>query len=308
MTVMTVRGEMPVEEMGTTYMHEHILADSDFGGNDYNLVIDDVDVAVEEIRHVKNAGGNTIVEQSCMGLGRNVVGLKRISEETGVNIIACTGFYRECSYPDFVRHDTAEQLAERMIREFRSGIDGTGIRPGILAEVATEYQVTQMSILEEKVFTAMAYAQTETKLPVSTHCWAGCLAFEQIDILTRNGVPPSKIIIGHLAVDDTVKDHVLKIADKGVYIGVDAIGYEYEAVLVMKDRDKARFVKELIDRGFLRHISMSQDLLRKLLLKHYHGIGYDYLLTRFVPMLLEAGVRQDEIETILVQNPRDIFS
>ena len=307
MTVMTVRGEIPLKEMGTTYMHEHILADSDFGGGDYNLVIDDVEVAIEEIRHLKNAGGNTVVEQSCMGLGRNAAGLRRISEETGVNIIASTGFYRECSYPDFVKKETAEQLAARMIGEFKTGIDGTGIKPGILAEIATEYRVGKVSPLEEKVFTAVAYAQTETKLPVSTHCWAGELAFEQIDILTRNGVLPEKIIIGHLAVDGKVKDHVFAVADKGVYLGVDAIGYEYESTLAMKDRGKAAFVKELIDRGFLRRISMSQDLLRKLLLKHYHGIGYDYLLTRFVPMLLEAGVAKDEIETILVQNPRDIF-
>ena len=308
MTAMSVLGEIPVDELGATQMHEHVLACADFDGNDYNLVMDEVEVAVKEVGLFKEAGGRTIVEQTCIGLGRDVVGLKRISETTGVNIIASTGFYRECSYPEYVKHQTPEQLAERLIRECRTGIDDTGIRPGILAEIATEYGVGEMSPLEQKVFLAVAYAQTETHLPVSTHCWAGELAFDQIDALARNGVPPEKILIGHLAVDEGVKDRILAIADKGVYLGIDCIGYEYDRVVKMKDRSKARFVRELIDRGHLRRITISQDLLRKLLLKHYHGIGYDYLLRRFVPMLAHGGVEAHEIETILVQNPRAIFS
>lgn len=304
---MTVLGEVPVAGLGITYMHEHVLADADFGGNDYNLVLDDVDVAAEEIRHFKQAGGSTIVEQSCIGLGRNVTGLKTISERTGVNIIASTGFYRECSYPGYVAADTADQLTARMVRECTEGIDGTGIRPGILAEIATEYGVGKMSALEEKVFTAVAQAQAQTDLPVSTHCWAGELAFEQIDVLSRNGVPPNKILIGHLAVDELVKDRIFRIADSGVNLGIDCIGYSYERVVAMKDRARARFVKELIDRGFLRQIALSQDLLRKLLWKHYHGIGYDYLLLQFVPMLREEGVTEEQIDTMLVQNPQDIF-
>jgi len=305
---MTVLGEVPVAELGITHMHEHVLANADFDGNDLNLVYDDVDVAAEEVRHFRQAGGGTIVEQSCIGLGRNAAGLKTISERTGVHIVASTGFYRECSYPAYVAEETADRLTERMVRECDEGIDGTGIRPGIFAEVATEYGVGKMSPLEEKVFTAVAQAHTRTSLPVSTHCWAGDQAFRQIDVLSRNGVPPNKILVGHLAVDDRVKDHVFRIADAGVCIGIDCIGYSYERIVQMKDRGRARFVKELIDRGFLKQLALSQDLLRKLMWKHYHGIGYDYLLLHFVPMLREEGVTDEQIETMLVQNPRDIFS
>ena len=308
MTAMSVLGEIELDALGTVQMHEHILVDADFDGNDYNLVTDDVEVAVEEVKYFRAAGGDTIVEQSCMGLGRDAAGLKHVAEQTGVNIIACTGFYRECSHPDYVASETAEQLAERMIQEFKVGIGDTGIRPGILAEIATEHDVGKMSPMEEKVFTAIAYAQTESHVPVSTHCWAGELAFEQIDVLTRNGVPPNKILIGHLAVDEQVKDRIFKIADTGVYLGIDCIGYEYERVVAMKDAGKVKFAKELIDRGFLGQIMMSQDLLRKLYLKHYHGHGYDYLLTQFSPMLAAAGVERQDIETILRRNPRNIFS
>jgi len=308
MKVMTVLGEIPVTDLGITQMHEHVLADADFTGTDPNLVHNDVDIAAEEIRYFKKAGGGTIVEQSCIGLGRDAAGLKAVSERSGVRIVASTGFYRECSYPDYVAKESADELTERMLRECCEGIDGTGVRPGIFAEIATEHGVGVMSPMEEKVFTAVAQAQTETHLPVSTHCWAGELAFEQIDVLTRNGVPPNKILIGHLGVEESVKDHVFRIADAGVYIGIDAIGYNYRQMVPMKDEGRARLVKELIDRGFLRQIAMSMDILRKLWWKHYHGIGYDYLLLRFVPMLREAGVTDEEIDTMLVQNPQEIFT
>jgi predicted metal-dependent phosphotriesterase family hydrolase len=308
MNVMTVCGEIPVEQLGITQMHEHVLANTDFDGNDYNLKIDDVDIAIEELTYFKNAGGQTMVDLTCVGIGQDVRGVKRVAEKTGVNIITATGFYRECSYPAYVHHETADELARRMIRDVREGIDGTAIRPGILAEIATEYGRGKMSPLEEKVFTAVAYAQRETGLPVSTHCWAGEMAFAQIDVLTRNGVPPKKIIIGHLAVDPSAKDRILAVADKGVYLGIDCIGYWYEKVVTMKDPEKAQFVRELIRHGHLRQITIAQDLARKLLLKHYHGIGYEYLLLKFIPLLHTAGVSDTETKTILIDNPRSVFS
>ena len=308
MGVMTVLGEISPDDLGVTQMHEHVLANADFEKNDFNLVMDEIDVATEEIGCYKAAGGQSIVEQSCEGLGQDVVGLKEISERTGVNLIASAGYYRECSYPNYVYKANDVQLARGLIKQLNEGIGETSIRPGILAEIATEYGVGKMSSLEEKVFTAVAYAQVETGVPVSTHCWAGELASDQIRILTSNGVPPHKILIGHLGVDNDAKDRIFRIADQGVYIGIDCIGFEYEAVVAMKDRDKARFIRELKQRGHLERIMISQDLIRKLYLKHYHGHGYDYLLRRFVPMLYDEGLNKTEIDTLLRANPRRIFS
>jgi phosphotriesterase-related protein len=308
MTVMTVCGAIPLTQLGVTQMHEHVLANADFDGNDYNLRLDEVAVAVDELRYFRVAGGATMVDLTCVGLGQDVRGLKEVAEQTGVNIIASTGFYRECSYPDYVQRETADQLACRLIRDVREGIDGTAIRPGILAEIATEYGRGRMSALETKVFTAVAYAQRETGLPVSTHCWAGELALAQIEILTRAGVPPGKIVIGHLAVDPSGKERLFAAAETGVYLGIDCIGYWYEKLVAVKDPEKARWVRELIERGHLRQITLSQDLIRKLQLKHYRGHGYDYLLGQFVPMLTAAGVSATDINTMLVSNPQQVFT
>ena len=308
MTVMTVCGELPAAQLGVTQMHEHVLANADFDGNDYNLRLDDVAVACDELRHFRAAGGATMVDLTCIGLGQDVRGLRQVSEQTGVTIIAATGFYRECSYPDYVHRETAEQLAQRLIHDVREGIDGTTIRAGILAEIASEYGRGRMSLLETKVFTAVAYAQRETGLPISTHCWAGELALAQIDVLTRAGVPPDRIIIGHLAVDPSGKDRLLAAADLGVYLGIDCVGYWYEKLVAVKDPEKARWVKELIDRGHLRQITISQDLIRKLQLKHYGGHGYEYLLRQFVPLLKATGVSETEIGALLIDNPQRILS
>jgi predicted metal-dependent phosphotriesterase family hydrolase len=308
MGVMTVLGEIPADAMGFTQTHEHVLANCDLDGNDWNMVMDDVDVAAEELEHFRRAGGRTMLDLTCDGIGRDVRGLQEAARRTGVNIVASTGWYRECFHPAYVARESADQLARRMIRDIREGMDGTEVRAGIIAELATEYGVGKMSPAEVKVFTAAAYAQRETGLPVSTHCWAGELAFPQIDVLTRNGVPPEKIVIGHLAVDPAVKEHVFKVADTGVRLGIDCVGYSHVKWVIMTDPERARFVKELIDRGHLRQLTVSQDAARKLLLKRYHGPGYDCIPLQFVPLLQAAGVSGEQIHAIFVENPRALFS
>jgi predicted metal-dependent phosphotriesterase family hydrolase len=308
MPVTTVLGDIPAERLGVTQMHEHVLANGDADGNDWNMVCDDPAVAAAELRWFLRAGGATMLDLTCDGLGRNAAGLREVSRASGVQIVAATGFYRECFHPPYVARESADDLARRMIRDHREGIDGTDVRAGVIAELATEYGAGRMSAVEEKVFTAAAYAQRETGLPVSTHCWAGELAREQIAVLTRNGVPPGKIVIGHLAVDPGVKDRIFGIAETGVRLGIDCIGYSHVRWVAMTDPERARFVKELADRGHLRQLTIAQDAIRKLLLKHYHGVGLDYLLLSFVPMLLEAGLSREQVATILVDNPREIFS
>jgi phosphotriesterase-related protein len=269
-----------------------------------NVVIDEVDVACEELKWFRRAGGVTLVDQSCDGLGRNILGLKKAAEASGVHVVAATGLYRECLWPEYAKTESADQIARRMISEIRDGIEGTGIRAGIIAEMASEFGVGKLSPNEVKSFTAAAYAQRETGLPISTHCWAGELAIDQIDLLMKHGVPANKILIGHLAVVPAVKDRIFDIAQRGVMLGFDCIGYWYENLVEIKDPLRAAWVREFIDRGHLRQILLSQDVARRLQLRHYHGHGYDYLLREFVPILRQARVTDAEIHTLLVENPR----
>ena len=304
--IMTVVGPMPAEQLGVTHMHEHLIADCSFSGNDPRKKLDDVAVAIAEMEYFKQAGGQTIVELTCRGLGQNAAALRRIAEESGVNVIAATGFYREVVYPDYVKSETVDQLAQRMISDANQGIAGTGVRAGIIAELATEADTDEVSPLEEKVFRAAGQAHLATGLPVSTHCWAGHHSFEQVQLLTDEGVQPDKIVIGHLAVQAGLEETNRGLADLGVNLGIDAIGYDETGNFY--DEDRATLAKRLIDWGYLEQITISQDLLRNYHLKSHGGYGYGYLLERFVPMLHQRGVTAEQIQVLLVDNPRRILT
>ena len=127
----------------------------------------------------------------------------------------------------------------------------------------------------------------------------------QIRALRDEGVAPSRIVIGHLAVAPGLLDRVLTLADIGVYLGVDAIGYSFDK---LDDRDRAAMVKALIDRGYLNQITLSLDMMRRSFLKCRGGHGYGYLLRTFVPMLKEAAVTDDQIHQMLVRTPRDVLT
>ncbi len=313
-TVMTVLGPVAPEELGITSTHEHIICDGSWSGDGGKFCppgtspdkqYDDVDVMVAEVRHFRAAGGRTIVELSCRGLKQDAAALRRISGESGVQIVAATGFYRECVYPEYVYKETVEQLAQRMIGDAVHGIEGTGVRAGIIAELATEWPAPGLSAAEEKVFHAAARASMATGLAISTHCWEGGLGLEQIRALAEEGVCPDRIVIGHLAVTRGILDQVLRIADIGVFLGIDTVGYCSEQY---DDDDRADEVKALIARGYLRQITLAQDMIRKTFLKRNGGHGYDHLLRAVLPRLKERGGAEEQIRVMLVETPRRVLT
>jgi len=305
MEAMTVLGPVAPDALGITSMHEHIIADCSFSGNDQNKKYDDVDEMVVEMGYFLEAGGRTIVEQTSRGLGQNAPALREISRRSGVQIIASTGFYRECVYPPFVYQETVDQIAARMIDDIQNGVEGSDVRAGIIAEIATEFNEPGISPAMEKIFRASARASLATGVAISTHCWRGHLALEQIKVFREEGVRSDRILIGHLAVAPGLFDLVLRIAETGVYLGVDAIGYSTDEWV---DTDRADEVRALIDHGFLTRITLSQDMMRHSFLKSAGGFGYCHLLNDFLPLLRERGVTEDQIRLMLVDTPRRLLS
>ena len=129
MRVMTVLGPVSPDALGTTLTHEHIIIDLRHSAYAFDAILDDVDLAIDELRAYKAAGGGAIVEVTGEDLGRNVRAQRRIAEETGVHIIAATGCYTEPYYLDYVMQLTINKLADRMVEEITKGIDGTGAAP-----------------------------------------------------------------------------------------------------------------------------------------------------------------------------------
>jgi phosphotriesterase-related protein len=342
-TAITVRGPVPVGQLGRTLMHEHLFDDltvwfagspdsregaerpvsmgmlgqlrrDAFAVTRDNLRLQDAGTALIEARRFQSAGGGTIVDLSPPGIGRDPGALLRLSEESGLNVVMGCGYYVEAAHPERLRSMTADDIAVELIGEITHGVGDTGIRPGIIGEIGTsgvdsasgakQGHVTEQ---EARVLRGSARAALTTGVAVSVHLDArGQGADEVIDILESESLPPHQIVIGHL---DHVRDldYHLRVADRGVFVEYDGFGREYywAAADVYWGNDAWRIhaLAELIDRGYIGQLLVSQDVCFKMDLREYGGYGYDHILIDIVPDLLRSGIRAADLDTILVTNP-----
>ena len=301
MSIQTVLGPIEPADLGVTLMHEHTLVDAwEWGGRlGYDSTVDDEELLVEELAFYRDAGGSALVDVTPIGLRRDPSGMRRLAQATGLHIIMGCGWYRERVYPAYIHELGTNALADMLVKELEEGVEG-GIRPGIIGEIGTErFHVTPA---EEKVFRAAARAQRATGATVTTHTTHfGDLAHEQMDILMEEGVPPERIVIGHLGERRGVKGE-LAIAERGVYVEIDHVGRPASAGTQPEWR-RARNVAELVQAGYLDRVLISMDICANSLLRWNGGHGFDYLLTTFVPLLREEGLTEEEIRIILVDNP-----
>lgn len=299
--VMTVRGPVPPDELGHTQTHDHVFADISWARHRWvAMPITDEVQMTEEIRLYKEAGGGAIVDCGLEHIGRQPEALRRISEATGVHIIMGTGFYREPYYPEFVDKWTTARLAEYIIDEIENGWADTGIRPGVIGEIGIDKRWVQG--VEERVIRAAARAHHATGLAVTTHTPPHtALLFHEI--LQEEGVPPDRIIFGHL--DNTLEmDELERIAATGAYIQFDLIGIDW----INSDRRRAEFLAELIRRGHRDRLLAAQDMPARPRLKTNGGHGYQHLIDNFLPMLRAEGVDEDDIHRITRTNPARVLA
>lgn len=295
--VITVNGLIAPESLGITQTHEHVWLNAYDHYKSYQIVFEDEEMMAQELGEFKKRGGSTIVEVTTKEIGRDPVALKEISQRSGVHLVMGSGWYREFAYPPEVQEKTSRELAEDLVREIECGVGETGIRPGIIGEIGTGTKAILPA--EERVFRAAALAQQQTGLAITTHTtrW-GTLAMEQIAMLEEFGADLSKVVIGHLG-DRIGIRHLLPIAERGVYVEVDNIGYhDYQPEWVRADN-----VTALVKEGFGSQVLLSQDICQLSHLKYQGGNGYGYLLETFVPMLKVRGITDEQIHAMLVENP-----
>jgi phosphotriesterase-related protein len=299
MQIMTVRGPVRPQDAGFVLSHEHILCDLWPILNSYDGILDDEEMAVAELEHFRDTGGRTLVEVSSIGLGRNPSGLRRVAERTGLDIIMGSAWYRERVYPPYVSELSADELAKRIVQDLTVGADGTDIRAGVIGEIGTErYHIRPA---QERVFRAAGRAHKLTGVSIWTHTTHfGELALEQIALLREEGVPSDRIVISHLG-DRFGAAHVRRIAEQGVYLGIDNIGYQGDGYPA--DEVRARNVLELAAQGFEKQLLLSLDVCLKQHLHSYGGKGYDHLQRKFLPLLRKAGLSEGVIQQMTIHNP-----
>lgn len=300
MVIQTVSGTIDKHQLGRTYIHEHLNIDLSGAKQDPDANLDDIKGVTKEIEYLKSIGVDTIVEVTNIGMGRDISKLQNVWEKTEMNIVVSTGYYKEPFYPQEVYKLDYKQLGKLMIDELQNGIEDTGISAHVIGEVGTSKDI--ITDTELKVLKAAIFAHRETGHPIFTHTSLGTMALEQLKLFEKEKVDMSKVLIGHLDLHCD-KDYHLSIADYGCYIGFDTIGkIKYE-----KDETRIEHIKYLIEKGFLDQIVLSQDITRKSHLQKNGGIGYSYLMEKFIPLSISQGIKKEEIDHMMIQNPKELL-
>lgn len=340
MPVMTVTGLVDSDKLGIISPHEHVLWDirnqfrefseaskralseqkvginnlDVLSRNPYavkdNLVQGDLKVAEEELLEFKRAGGDTVVDATSIGVGRDPEALKKISRSTDINIIAGCGYYTYDTHPKDMDDKTIEEIEREILTDLKTGINGTNIRAGVIGELGTSEEIHPN---EKKGLISAAKAQVETGVGIIVHIypWAK-RGLEVLDILSKNGVKTNRVSINHVDVEIDL-EYCKSIVQSGAYIEFDNFGKEYFIAkrdrgfaggIFMRDIERVKALKELIEAGYLDNILISCDVCLKTLLHRYGGWGYDHILTHIVPMMREEGITEEQIEVLLKENPK----
>lgn len=296
-----VHQKVSMENRGQIYFNAHLHLD--------NIIQNDPDLAIEEAMYFKKAGGNCIVDVSSTGLGRDPKALYAISEVTGLNIIMGSGFYVARSHPAETENMSKEQIAEIIIKEFKDGVKDTGIKPGVIGEIGISDFNNQKEI---KMIKAAAIAQKKLGAPLFIHppFWE-TKDLEILDIIEKEGADLTKVVLCHCDPTLDKPDYHDAIAKRGANLEYDQFGLEFvsaEGPFLPRDLDRIKAIAEQIRRGNLNHIVISQDVCFKICLIKYGGWGYGHILRNLIPFFKSEGFTNDQLETILVKNPRRILA
>ncbi len=306
--VMTVSGPIPPDRLGFTLPHEHTaiaLWHVEKRWDYWELSADD-DLITEELKDFRRRGGGTLVELTLDGVGRDPVRLRRLSIATGLNIVMGTGWYRGAHYPAeaLVDRRSVDELAARIVRELEDGVEGSGIRPGIIGEIGTDKP--WVSAAEERVHRAAARAAVATGMAITTHGVQSAVGLAQLRIFTEEGLDPARVVIGH-ADSHHDMDFYLEVLATGANLQFDFLGHRFGIEEALEPR-LVETIVELLERGFAPQLLLSQDVCHNRQLKANGGYGYVYLQQHFLPTLRTAAVGEGEIRQMTVDNPARILT
>jgi phosphotriesterase-related protein len=341
----TVLGTLSPDALGVTLPHEHLFADLTPAlgsykptaaeevelyyqpvaldnlwwvvyhpaGNLDNLLLQDEELAISEALFFKKAGGGTIVDMSNQYMGRNPQALARLSRATGLHIIMASGYYLGSTHPADMDSKTEEEISQEIVREVTDGVGNTGIRAGIIGEIGCSEPLTEN---ERKALRAAAAAQQRTGAPLSVHPGrkpkpdvSGCR--EIISILSEAGADVRHTVLCHI--DRTLRkpEERQQVATTGCYLEYDIFGWEgyhmIREVDLPNDNHRINEIMQLAEQGYLNQILISQDICWKSRFRSYGGHGYEHILRNVVPVMRLKGMSEEQINTLLVENPRRFF-
>lgn len=320
-TVQTARGPIDSADLGPTLMHEHIFVltpdvqqnyPQEWGAEDERIAD-----AVGRLTEVAALGVQTIVDPTVVGLGRYLPRIAKVAEQVDLNIVVATGLYTYDDVPFFFHYrgpalneavgaEVPDPMVDMFVGDIRDGVAGTSIQAGLL-KCAIDAQGMTPGV--ERVMRAVALAHQETGTPITVHTHPGSqqgLAVKKV--LEAEGVDLRRVVLGHSG-DSTDADHLSELAEAGFVLGMDRFGINLETTF----EARADIVVEMCRRGYAEAMVLSQDAACYIdwidpgvmaLLPQWR---YTHIHEEVLPYLLEHGVTQDQVDAMLVANPRRYF-
>ncbi len=324
-TVETVRGAVDVGLLGQTLMHEHVFfVNTEYMQNsgvgrwwDEEVRVAD---AIERLRSLAARGVRTFVDPTVWGGGRYIPRIQRINEQVPeLNIIAATGYYHYTDAPlpflnrgpGLLFDESPDPLAGEFVRDLTEGIADTGVKAAFL-KCAVEHADPAPGV--ERVCRAVALAHRETGAPITVHTNPGAGTGRWVlDLFRAENVDLTKVVVGHSG-DSGDLDHLMELADSGAILGMDRFGID----LYRSTPDRVATIVALCERGYADRMVLSHDAmcwidwfgdnydeLRPQALPNWH---YEHIHDDVLPALREAGVSDEDIDAMLVGNPRRYFT
>ena len=338
MHIQTVLGPLAPEDLGITMGHEHLLIDlrglwddppperaylieqeptlENLGAllrNPYdskpNLWLNDPQLSISELKHYQQAGGQSLIDMTTVGIKPDPAALCSIAQQTGIHVIAGCGYYRQPLLPESFHERSTEELTDDLLRWLQVGMYDTTIRAGLLGELGTSSPIYPF---EERQLRAAARVQQQTGASINVHplIW-GHEHLRILDILEEEGADLTRVGISHC--DELVEPawHA-RIAERGAVLSFDTFGSEtyFDRSFAQEPRDTDRIecVLRIIDKGYGSQLTFAHDICTRTQFHRYGGWGWDHILTNIVPRLRHAGVSQAELDTILIDTPQRLLT
>lgn len=323
--VATVRGPVEPKILGRTLAHEHVINVTDWIARDFPGESWDgnrarvIAYVSQRLRDLKSKGFDTLIDCTGIGHSRDVPAIVEANADVDINIVVSTGVYTYNELPLFFkyrpphrRNDGALQdiLVDLFLRDIRVGIQGTGVKAGVI-KCATDIAGVTPNV--DRILRATALAHRETGTPITTHTNARHrTGLDQQRIFREEGVDLTRVVIGHSGDTDDY-DYLRMLLDAGSFIGADRFGLMIEGWDMPTVEKRIEIVKTLIDAGYERQIVLSQDT--SIYTDWWPGLGnipnrhppqwrLEYIAEEVIPMMRAVGISARAIETMLVDNPR----
>jgi phosphotriesterase-related protein len=316
--VQTARGPVPASELGRTLMHEHVfIVDMEIRHNYPETWGPDeprIAAAIDKLNQLKALGIDTVVDLTVLGLGRDIPRVRDVAEHTDVKIVVATGVWTLDVISHWFDHRTAsssggvDPMVDFFVQDLTVGIADTGVKAGILKCAVDEEGLTPAN---ERVLRAVARAHRITGAPISTHTHALTRrGLDQQRVFREEGVDLSRVVIGHSG-DTTDLEYLEAIMEPGSVLGMDRFGVN--SLLPFEDR--VATVVELVRRGYAAQIVLSHDascynhhLPDDIVTRSQPDWHHRHIPEAVLPALRDRGVTEEQLDQMLVQNPRRILA